>query len=201
MKSPYRRSVLFGLALTIVASAIVPRATAADVNRNGQNWIGTWSAAPQRGMSGRLQTFSNQTLRLIVHTSAGGKKVRIRLSNIFGDQPLLIGSAHIARRATGADIDPVSDRTLTFHGRPSIRVAARSEVKSDPVELDVAALSDLAVSLFFPSPTEANTTHILEQQLSSILRRAEGEPSDIQMQLTPLKDFIVGPVTRQLNII
>jgi len=40
-----------------------------------------------------------------------------------------------------------------------------------------------------------------EQQLTSILRRAAGEPNDVQVQLTPLKDFIVGPVTRQLNII
>jgi len=164
MRSLCHKSLLLVLALAILGSTIAPRATAAEVDRNGQSWIGTWAAAPQRGISGRVQTFGNQTLRLIVHTSAGGKKVRIRLSNIFGEQPLLIGSAHIARRATGADIDPASDRTLTFHGRPSIRIAARSEVKSDPVELDVAAVSDLAVSLFFPSPTEAKTTHILALQ-------------------------------------
>jgi len=40
-----------------------------------------------------------------------------------------------------------------------------------------------------------------EQQLTSILRRGEGEPNDVQVQLTPLKEFIVGPVTRQLGII
>jgi putative ABC transport system permease protein len=42
---------------------------------------------------------------------------------------------------------------------------------------------------------------IAEQQLTSILRRGEGEPADVQVQLTRLKDFIVGPVTRQLDII
>ena len=42
---------------------------------------------------------------------------------------------------------------------------------------------------------------VTEQQLTSILRRGEGEPSDVQVQLTPLKDFIVGPVTHQLHII
>jgi putative ABC transport system permease protein len=42
---------------------------------------------------------------------------------------------------------------------------------------------------------------VAEQQLTAILRRAEGEPRDVQVQLTPLKDFIVGPVTRQLDII
>jgi predicted permease len=42
---------------------------------------------------------------------------------------------------------------------------------------------------------------IAEQQLTSILRRGEGEPSDVRVELTPLKDFIVGPVTKQLSII
>lgn len=42
---------------------------------------------------------------------------------------------------------------------------------------------------------------VAEQQLTSILRRGEGEPNDVQVQLTPLKDFIVGPVTKQLSII
>ncbi|HZU21432.1 MAG TPA: ABC transporter permease, partial [Terriglobales bacterium] len=40
-----------------------------------------------------------------------------------------------------------------------------------------------------------------EQQLTSILRRGEGEPRDVQVQLTPLRDFIVGPVRNQLTII
>lgn len=42
---------------------------------------------------------------------------------------------------------------------------------------------------------------IAGQQLTAILRRAEGEPRDVKVQLTPLKEFIVGPVTRQLDII
>lgn len=45
------------------------------------------------------------------------------------------------------------------------------------------------------------TRSAAEQQLTSILRRGDGEPRDVQVQLTPLKDFIVGPVTRQLGII
>lgn len=45
------------------------------------------------------------------------------------------------------------------------------------------------------------TRSVAEQQLTSILRRGEGEPADVQVQLMPLKEFIVGPVTRQLNMI
>src|SRR5207245_4172430 len=115
---------------------------------------------PQPFMPGSLQSFRNQSLRLIVHTSAGGTKVRIKISNTFGDHPLLIGGAHIARRTAAADIDPTSDRTLMFHGRSSTTVPARSMVVSDPAELDVPALSDLAISLFLPKTTEATTLHI-----------------------------------------
>lgn len=42
---------------------------------------------------------------------------------------------------------------------------------------------------------------VAEQQLTTILRRGEGEPRDVQVQLTPLKEFIVGPVAKQLSII
>jgi lysophospholipase L1-like esterase len=39
---------------------------------------------------------------------------------------------------------------------------------SDPVELDAAALSDLAISLFLPEAAEAATTHILAVQTSYV---------------------------------
>ena len=73
---------------TISANAVVSRAST--------RWIGTWAAAPQHFIPKSLQSFRNQSLRLIVHISIGGTKVRIKISNAFGDQPLLIGGAHIA---------------------------------------------------------------------------------------------------------
>src|SRR5436853_4235505 len=42
--------------------------------------------------------FKNQTLREIVHTSLGGDRVRVVLSNAFGTLPLEIGAAHVALR-------------------------------------------------------------------------------------------------------
>jgi lysophospholipase L1-like esterase len=152
----------------LLAGAIVvlgaPRASAADA----LHWIGTWATAAQPAQAARAQTFRNQTVRLIVHISAGGKKLRIRLSNTYGDQPLMVGAAHVARRATAADIDPASDRPLLFRGQPSITVPARSIVVSDPVDLDVPALSDLAISLFFPDTAVAMTSHSLALQTNYV---------------------------------
>jgi lysophospholipase L1-like esterase len=135
-------------------------------NAAQNKWVGTWATAPQAAIKGPTQTFHNQTLRLIVHTSVSGKKVRIKISNTFGDQPLLIGAAHIARRSSEADIDPASDCALKFRGRSSVTIPARSMVVSDPADLHVPALSDLAISLFFPETAAMTTWHVLAKQTS-----------------------------------
>jgi hypothetical protein len=57
------------------------------------DWIGTWTASPS---DANPSGFTDQTLRLIVHTSIGGREVRVRLSNAYGAQPLTVGAAQIA---------------------------------------------------------------------------------------------------------
>jgi lysophospholipase L1-like esterase len=136
------------------------------------HWIGTWATAAQPARPERVETFRHQTLRLIVHVSTGGKSLRVRLSNTYGNEPLMIGGARLARRATGADIVPGSDRVLKFQGRASATIPAGAELDSDPVDLDVPALSDLAVSLWFPDAVRATTSHVLAMQTSYV---AEGD--------------------------
>ena len=150
------------------ANAQKPSPNAAPSDPEGQRWVGTWATAPEHFVPGDIETFQNQTLRLIVHTSVAGTKVRVKISNTFGDQPLLIGRAHIARRVSGPDVDPTSDRALTFGGLASTKVATRSMVISDPVDLDVLALSDLAISIFLPESTKAATSHLLALQTSYV---------------------------------
>ena len=164
------RWMLLVSALTVVVLVMASstNTSSTSVNRDSTRWIGTWATSAQHFVPESLQTYRNQSLRLIVRTSVGGKKVRIKISNTFGDQPLLIGGAHIARRTAAADIDPASDRTLMFHGNSSTTVPARSMVVSDPVELDVPALSDLAISLFLPETTTAATLHVLALQTSYV---------------------------------
>ena len=169
-KLNFHHSCWFGL-LTISSLLFAALSSAQSVSSNRQNnehWIGTWAAAPQNAVSQKPSVYGNQTLRLIVHTSAGGKRARIRLSNTFGSDPLVIGSAHIALRTTGADIDPNSDRSITFEGKRSVTVPANASVTSDAVDLNMPALSDVAISLFLPEKTAVTTAHILAQQTSYV---------------------------------
>jgi len=96
-----------------------------------------------------ITTFHDQTVRMIAHTSIGGRRVRIELSNAFSG-PLTVFAAHIALRDKESAIVPGSDRTLLFDGRPACRIPAGATEVSDPVNLDVPAASDLAVSLYIP---------------------------------------------------
>lgn len=131
-----------------------------DPRNPSQQWVGTWGTAPAGPpLAAQMQTFTDQTLRLIVHTSTGGSQVRIRVSNEHGATPLRIGAAHVARRATGAETMAGTDRVLTFSGSTSITIPAGAPVLSDPIDLDVPALSDLAVSLYLPGRVEATTIH------------------------------------------
>ena len=106
--------------------------------------------------------YQDQTLREIVHMSVGGDQVRVRLANTFGSAPLLIGAAHVALSTSGAAIVSGTDRQLTFGGRIPSTIATGATALSDPVNLQAEAGSDVAVSLYLPSPTAADTTTFLQ---------------------------------------
>jgi hypothetical protein len=79
--------------------------------------------------------FDNQTLRQFVHTSIGGRRVRVILSNAFGTAPLAVGAAHIrdSRKELGhrAGIRPRVELRRAANDRDS----RGATVFSDPVSL------------------------------------------------------------------
>ncbi len=89
----------------------------------------------------------------------GGSRVRIRLSNAAGGASVSLGAAHIALRDKDSSIVAGSDRTLTFGGKGTPTIYAGEVLISDPVNLNVGALTDIAVSLYFPKQTSTATNH------------------------------------------
>ncbi|KAB2642808.1 MAG: SGNH/GDSL hydrolase family protein [Verrucomicrobia bacterium] len=137
------------------------------------HWIGTWAAAPApqldaEQMRAQKLDFNDQTLREIVRVSVGGDTIRVRLSNAFGPQSVVIASAHVALRAAGAAIVAGSDRVLTVSGRARFEIPAGAVVLSDPVKLTVPDSGDLAISLYLPKPVLGAGVHYSAQQTSYI---------------------------------
>ncbi len=95
-------------------------------------------------------TVSNQTVRQIVHASLGGSRVRVVLSNAFGTAPIEIGGAHVALRDKDAAIVAATGKMLTFGGSLTAQVLAGATLVSDPVDLALPPVSDLAVDLYLP---------------------------------------------------
>jgi len=136
--------------------ALAPSVTARDRHHHG-DWVGTWSVSPL-GVAAAIH-INGQTVRQIVHTSLGGERVRVRLSNAYGTSPLLVGSAHVAVSTGDASIARRTDRVLTFNGSPTIAIPGGALAVSDAVALDVPALANLAVSLYLPEDVVATTQH------------------------------------------
>ncbi len=102
-------------------------------------------------------TFADQTIRMVVRTSLGGPRVRIGLSQMLNADPVEIGAAHIALSKGGGTTD--AGRPLTFNGRASVTLPPGALVLSDPIDLAVAPLTEVAISIYLPKHTGAPTIH------------------------------------------
>jgi lysophospholipase L1-like esterase len=145
-------SIVLGFALAVIPTAIAQ----AQGNRH---WVATWMASPMAGTW--ADEFQEQTLRMIAHVSIGGDRVRVEFSNAFGKQSLTLGAAHVGIQAKDSAIVPGSDRALTFGGSSSVKIPPGALEISDPVDLQVSPLSNLAVSVYVPEKTEPATYHQL----------------------------------------
>jgi lysophospholipase L1-like esterase len=144
-----RQSAVLGLLVAFGFTFGVSRAQAAP---KSQQWVGAWAASPVLADGGfRVRPFCGTTLREIAHISVGGPRIRVRFTNEFGTDPLTIADAHAALSAGGAKIQPGSDHSITFAGSSTVRIPPGAVMYSDPVDLAVAPLSDVAVSFYIPS--------------------------------------------------
>ncbi|MEP6762764.1 MAG: SGNH/GDSL hydrolase family protein [Gemmatimonadaceae bacterium] len=166
-----RRALLVAV---MVGTSLLTSCMHTSVNTSGGSslsmptWISTWAPSqsatalrPAAGAVDRVPTYANATIRQVLHTTVGGDRVRIHISNEYGDRPLAIGGAHIALTATGSSINAGSDHALTFDGKSSVIVRTGAVVVSDPIQFNVPPLTSLTVSMFLPDSARTTTRHAL----------------------------------------
>ncbi|HEX5183762.1 MAG TPA: SGNH/GDSL hydrolase family protein [Allosphingosinicella sp.] len=151
------RRARFALALAFLAPVAGSAAPAG-------HWVASWASAqqvPEPQNSLAEADWTDATLREHVRLSLGGTRLRVRLSNLFGTQPLVIDAATIARTAdpAGDAIEPGSMRPLTFAGATEVTIPAGADYLSDPVAVDTPPLTTLAISLHFPHAPARQTGH------------------------------------------
>ena len=144
------------------AQTIAPRP--ATLLTPDTTWISSWAAPPGSADAawdprhGRID-FKDVTIRQVIRLSAGGDAIRLRLSNEFSETPLQIGAATIARLDPTGAPDPDSTQPLSCAGLPTATIPAGAPFVSDPLPIEIDALTDLSISLYLPSASNSCTCH------------------------------------------
>jgi lysophospholipase L1-like esterase len=183
--------MLTRLLLVLAALASLSPASAQE---SPEHWIATWGTAQQLAVETQPSwveppprdartgppppspipafpaSFRDETVRMVARASLGGRRVRITLSNALGMTALRVGAVHVALHERASEIVAGSDRTATFGGRASFTVQPGALLVSDPIELAVPVLGELAVSLYLPDDTGTQTTHALALNTTYVAR-------------------------------
>ncbi|MEV6006919.1 RICIN domain-containing protein [Streptomyces sp. NPDC051976] len=141
-------------------------------NGANQHWrltqltrVGAYTA----GLMNNGPSFTNQSIRMAAHTTVAGSMVRVRLSNLYGTQPLTVDAVDLAQQSsTPGTAVAGTHRTVTFNGSSSVTIPAGQDVASDPVPMAVAANTTQLVSIHVPGTPGGTTWHAEAQQVAWI---------------------------------
>ena len=172
MKFNVWRGVLLGLVLAATAAAptiakphaVKAPATKALAAKPSPVWVAAWASSqmiPDSKQAIPAEDLSDVSLRQVIRISAGGTRLRLRLSNVMGTAPLRIDAVELAPSDGVARINAGARHTVTFAGQPSVTIPAGAEYVSDAVDMPVAALDDVAISTWQASapPQPQQTSH------------------------------------------
>lgn len=138
--------------------------TAGTFPARAATWLGTWGAAPlpptpAAGPFPATASFHDVTVRQVVRLSAAGERLRVRLTNTYGTKPLHIGRATIALADASGAVRAGSIHSLEFAGSSDVVIPPGAPLLSDSVELPVAPLASVSISLYLPEDTGPCTCH------------------------------------------
>src|SRR5687767_8623479 len=128
-------NLLATASLATAALTVLMPAQATETGGRPLDWVNTWTAMPQLTEPANLPpppftqdglVLADATVRQTMRVSVGGRQLRLRFSNAFGGADLPITAVSLALPAGGqagvSAIQPGTSRSVTFQGRPSVRI-------------------------------------------------------------------------------
>jgi lysophospholipase L1-like esterase len=150
--SPRRSFALLGFAVFLASAVAV---TSARADGGPRVWITSWAASPQGpypsgaavaqpDLSFAFPTNSanNQTFRLIVRPDLWSSQMRVRFTNLVGNQPVTFDGAFVGLQKTGATIEDGTNRPITFNHSASLTLQPGQTQWSDAFSLQFVQNDD-----------------------------------------------------------
>ena len=180
-------------ALALIVAIASPSAAQSPVGA-GQKWVASWAASvhgpyPSGNPSAQpdlkfafadlAQGALDQSFRLIVRPDLWGDRIRIRLANTFGTQPVTFEAVYVGVSSFAGNVVKGTNRPVRFGGQRNITIAAGASMYSDGIELNLpaGALTDgrkLAVSFRVAGASGPMTWHAKALQTSYLSRPRSG---------------------------
>ena len=153
----YLKMLICFVVVLFCSVAVIASSTTAEA-ANNKKWISAWGTAPAEmnitGMSTIGSIVGEVTARVVINPTASGEKIRLKLSNYYGDKPLVIYGMTVAKSVpekngeVKSQIDKNTLKMVTFNdGEPGISVAPGVEKYSDEIFFDVKANEPIAVTI------------------------------------------------------
>jgi lysophospholipase L1-like esterase len=155
---------MIGKFTALLVAAVLAAAAQSPVEAR---WVRSWAAAPQAPPVGARNAFpdlNDVTIRQVARLSAGGTRLRLRISNEMSGEPLPLGVVHVALAGADGAILPGTDRLVTFDGEPTTIVPPLAPMVSDPIALAVPPLARIAISIHLPKGHPVVSEHALGRQ-------------------------------------
>lgn len=156
---------------------------AITINATAQGWIGTWATAPQTVVKSFMpynNNMSNRSVRQVVKVSIGGDMIRLKLSNIYSTEPVVIRSIYIAHAKDSFAIDPKSAKYLKFSNQYKVTIPAGKSITSDALPYNLKPLQRLAITINYTSAPTVPTVHMGSRTTSYIMKGVTNAHSNFE---------------------
>lgn len=144
-------------------------------------WKGTWATAmqvPVKAFMPYNNQMSDRSVRQIVKVSAGGKVIRLQLSNIFSAEPVVLRGVYIAHSLDSSRVDSKTARYFKFGGKDGVTIQPGKSLFSDALAFDIKPLEKVAITLNYQTAPKSPTVHMGSRTTSYILKGATTPEAD-----------------------
>lgn len=189
----------YSLFICVLIVSMIGCKTATTLHKNNQDnkWVASWSTAnfgvgtndmpPAPGLK-------NNTIRQIIRVSIGGDVLKLKLSNLFGEEDLTIKSVSIAEANEGCVIDNSTLRQLTFGKKKGFIIPVKTELYSDPLTFKLKPGSKLAITISFGDVPTKITGHPGSRTTSYILTGNQAINADFSTAVKTDHWYIIGGI-------